>query len=188
VIDEPKSDPSPSDGDNGMAVPVRRRRNSPTPGDSKKNLVLVIGLVMAVVGIVAVVFIFMKDTSVYAKPVDELMQQKAQFLASSAHPARPVRVEGLLVHGTLEKRDKPCEYRFHIEKHGTDLPVRYGQCVVPDTFRDVAGMEVGVTVEGELQPDGSFEASSVLAKCPSKYEMQQRAAKGESMPTGDHSY
>jgi len=172
----------------GMAVPVRRRRAPPPDADAKRNLVLVIGLVMAVVGIVAVVMTMIKDTAVYAKPVDQLLVEKAQFQASGAHPARPVRVEGNLVHGTLEKRDQPCEYRFVMEKNGAELPVSFPQCVVPDTFRDVAGMDVGVTVEGELQPDGSFVASTVLAKCPSKYEMKQRAASGEQMPTGDHKY
>jgi cytochrome c-type biogenesis protein CcmE len=80
------------------------------------------------------------------------------------------------------KRDSPCEYRFTVEKKGVQMPVRYAQCVVPDTFRDVPNVEVGVTVEGKLQPDGSFEASSVLAKCPSKYDMKDKAARGEKMP------
>jgi len=39
-------------------------------------------------------------------------------------------------------------------------------------------------VEGELQTDDSFEATNVLAKCPSKYEMQQRKNQGERMPHG----
>jgi cytochrome c-type biogenesis protein CcmE len=43
-------------------------------------------------------------------------------------------------------------------------------------------MDVGVTVEGEILADNSFEATSVLAKCPSKYEMKDRAARGEQMP------
>jgi cytochrome c-type biogenesis protein CcmE len=71
---------------------------------------------------------------------------------------------------------------FTIEKNGTELPVRYAKCIVPDTFRDIAGMDLGVTVEGELRPDGSFEASQVLAKCPSKYEMKQKQAQGENAP------
>jgi cytochrome c-type biogenesis protein CcmE len=45
-------------------------------------------------------------------------------------------------------------------------------------------MDVGVTVEGELQADNSFEATSVLAKCPSKYEMKDRKASGEAVPHG----
>jgi len=29
---------------------------------------------------------------------------------------------------------------------------------------------------------GDFEATQVLAKCPSKYEMKDRASRGEQMP------
>jgi cytochrome c-type biogenesis protein CcmE len=120
----------------------------------------------------------MKDNAIYSKSVDELVAQKAKFAG------RPVRAEGNLVHGTLAKRESPCEYRFTISKNGVDVPVRFAQCIVPDTFRDVPGMDVGVTVEGELHADNTFEATSVLAKCPSKYEMTDRTAKGESMPHG----
>jgi cytochrome c-type biogenesis protein CcmE len=54
--------------------------------------------------------------------------------------------------------------------------------VVPDTFRDMPGMDVEVTAEGKLDPEGHFEASQIFAKCPSKYEMKDRAAKGEEAP------
>ena len=118
----------------------------------------------------------MQDKAIYSKPVDELLAQKDKFAG------RPVRAEGNLVHGSLVKRDQPCEYRFTIVKNGAELPVRFPQCVVPDTFRDVPGMDVGVTVEGELLADNSFLASKVLAKCPSKYEMQQKKASGEKAP------
>ena len=64
----------------------------------------------------------------------------------------------------------------------TQVPVRFPQCIVPDTFRDMPGQEVPVTVEGELLADNSFLATKVLAKCPSKYEMKDRAQKGEKMP------
>ena len=43
---------------------------------------------------------------------------------------------------------------------GAELAVRYAQCVVPDTFRDVPGMDVGVTVEGKVAPDGAFDATT----------------------------
>ena len=118
----------------------------------------------------------MQDKAIYSKPVDELLAQKDKFAG------RPVRAEGNLVHGSLVKRDQPCEYRFTIVKNGAELQVRYPQCVVPDTFRDVPGMDVGVTVEGELQADQSFLATSVLAKCPSKYEMREKQKNGEQMP------
>ncbi|HEY1956315.1 MAG TPA: cytochrome c maturation protein CcmE [Polyangiaceae bacterium] len=164
--------------DHGVVVP-RRRRERAAAAAGGGSVLLLVGLVMAAVAIVSVVLVTMKDKTIYSKPVDVLLQEKGKFAN------RPVRVEGNLVHGSLVHHDKPCEYDFTIEKNGKSLPVKYADCVVPDTFRDVQGMDVGVTVEGELHADNTFEATSVLAKCPSKYEMKKRAAQGEKMPTGD---
>jgi cytochrome c-type biogenesis protein CcmE len=160
-------------------LPTRRRREEEATGDPearKKGLILMIGLVGGG-ALIASLFLFgMKDNAIYSKPVDELVANKTKFAD------HPIRAEGTLVHGSLEKRDSPCEYRFTIQKNGVQVPVRYPQCVVPDTFRDIPDMDVGVTVEGQLHADNSFDATSVLAKCPSKYEMKQQAAHGEKMP------
>ena len=160
-------------------VPVEGRRRPSQEGEpvnAKVGLLIVIGLVMVGAAIVGVVLSGMEDNGIYSKPVDQLVKDKAKFAG------RPVRAEGTLVHGTLVKRDSPCEYRFTIENQGTEVPVSFKQCVVPDTFRDVPDMPVSVTVEGELRADNSFEATKVVAKCPSKYEMQERARNGEKMP------
>jgi cytochrome c-type biogenesis protein CcmE len=168
--------PSPSEG--ALEVPARRRDRDEDedPDASRKRLLLLVPLVMAAAAIVALVLVGMQDKGVYSKDVDVLIAEKAKFVG------KPVRVEGLLVHGSLVKRETPCEYRFTIEKNNAEIPVRYAKCIVPDTFRDVPGVDVGVTVEGELRADTSLEASAVLAKCPSKYEMKQKAAQGEKMP------
>jgi cytochrome c-type biogenesis protein CcmE len=142
------------------------------------GLAVAVGLAAAAGAIATLVLTGMQDKAIYSKPVDELLAQKTKFVG------RPVRAEGNLVHGSLVKRDEPCEYRFTLAKNSAELPVRFAQCIVPDTFRDVPDIDVGVTVEGELQRDDSFEATSVLAKCPSKYEMQERKQKGEEMPHG----
>lgn len=175
---EETNDPSesgPKADEPGVALPSRRRGRVVARGPASSPA-LVVGLVMAASAIVALVLTFMKDNTIYVKPADELVKNQAKFVG------RSVRVEGNLVHGTLQRRESPCEYRFTITKNGVDVPVRYAGCVVPDTFRDVPGMDVGVTVQGELQKDGSFEANEVLAKCPSKYEMKQKQAAGEQMP------
>jgi cytochrome c-type biogenesis protein CcmE len=142
------------------------------------NVALLAVLLCMAGGIVALVMTSFKDAAVYAKNVDQV---------AGAHPelaGRNLRVEGNLVHGSLKFADKPCEYRFKIKGKDNEMSVRYPQCVVPDTFRDVAGMDVGVTVEGKLTAGmgGAFEATQVLAKCPSKYEMKQRGEAGEQMP------
>ena len=154
----------------------RRDQEDDDDGGARKRLLLVIPLVMAAAAIVALVLVGMQDKGMYSKPVDQLMAEKVKFLG------KPVRAEGNLVHGSLVKRESPCEYRFTIEKNGVEVPVRFAKCVVPDTFRDVPGMDVAVTVEGQLVADNSLEASQVLAKCPSKYEMKERAASGEQAP------
>jgi cytochrome c-type biogenesis protein CcmE len=161
-------------------VPARRRHGADDGSERKRwvGAAIAIGLAMGTAAIAALVLFGMQDKAIYSKPVDELLAQKAKFIG------RPVRAEGTLVHSTLVKRDAPCEYRFSIEKNGVTLPVRFAQCVVPDTFRDVPDLDVGVTVEGELQANDTFAATSVLAKCPSKYDMQQRKQHGEQMPHG----
>ncbi len=170
------SDVAKSMEEPAVEVPVRRRRDEEEDEGSRKRLLLVVPLLMAAAAIVALVLVGMQDKGIYSKPVDELVSQKAKFIGKS------VRAEGNLVHGTLVKREDPCEYRFKIEKNGVEVPVRFAKCVVPDTFRDVAGMDVQVTVEGELRSDDSLEASQVLAKCPSKYEMKQKESSGEKAP------
>jgi cytochrome c-type biogenesis protein CcmE len=160
---------------------ARRRRGEIDDGSSQNpwlRRALVFGMAASAAGLAALFLLGMKDKAIYAKPVDQLVAEKAKFIG------RPVRAEGLLVHGSLVKRDSPCEYLFTIQKNGTEVPVRFAQCVVPDTFRDMPGMDVGVTVEGTLGPNNSFEATNVLAKCPSKYEMKEKQKSGEMMPHG----
>jgi cytochrome c-type biogenesis protein CcmE len=172
-MDEPTPDPS--------AAPARRRRGEDDPEPESRGWrgpAIAVGLAMGAAAIAGLVLTGMQSKAIYSKPVDELLTQKAKFVG------RPVRAEGVLVHGSLVKRDSPCEYRFTIGKGDATLPVRYEECVVPDTFRDVEGIDVGVTVEGELQADDSFVASNVLAKCPSKYDMDQKKQNGEQMPHG----
>jgi cytochrome c-type biogenesis protein CcmE len=152
------------------------RQQGVTSPRRKGNVGLLVVLLVMAGGIVALVMTSFKDAAVYAKNVDQV---KAE---AGALGTRRLRVEGTLVHGTLERRDSPCEYRVTIKGKEAELPVRYAQCVVPDTFRDVPGMDVGVTVEGKLVAGGGFEASQVMAKCPSKYEMKEKKERGEQMP------
>jgi cytochrome c-type biogenesis protein CcmE len=179
MTESPSDPPSRDTPSNAVvAVPRPEKRGSRAAATGRSGLYIVVPLVMLGAAISGLVLTGMKDNAIYSKPVDELVAQKSRFAG------RQVRAEGNLVHGTLTKRESPCEYRFTITKNAVEVPVRFSQCIVPDTFRDVPGMDVGVTVEGELQADNTFVATSVLAKCPSKYEMNDRTSKGEAMPHG----
>lgn len=149
---------------------------STTPSTAKRSIGLLVALLVMGGGILTLVMTSFEKAAVYSRGVDELVKEKVKL------EGRNVRVEGVLVKGSLKKRDQPCEYRFTIEKKGVKLPVRYAQCIVPDTFRDNPDMDVAVTAEGSLAKSGDFEANMIMAKCPSKYEMQERAKKGEKIP------
>lgn len=175
-IRDPKDDVDARE-DDGVEVPRRRARDeAAAPDSTRRGLLIVIPLLMAAAAVVALVFTGIEDNGIYAKPVDELVKSKGKF------QNREVKADGLLVHGSLQKRESPCEYRFQIEKNGVAIPVSFKQCAVPDTFRDVPDMAVEVTVQGKLLADGSFEASQIIAKCPSKYEMKEKQQKGEKAP------
>jgi cytochrome c-type biogenesis protein CcmE len=146
------------------------------PKAPRRNLGLLVGLLVMGGGILALVLTSFENATVYARGVEELARDKEKL------SGRNVRVQGNLVKGSLVHRPNPCEYRFEIENKGATLPVRYSQCIVPDNFRDVPGMDVVVITEGKLAEGGHFEASSIMAQCPSKYEMQQRAQRGEKAP------
>jgi len=114
------------------------------------------------------------DAFVYSKLVSEIVGHEASL------GEQQLRVEGNLTQGSVRFREDPCEWRFSLEKEGVVMPVRFSECVVPDTFRD--NMGISVTVQGRVQPDGTFIASEVVPRCPSKYEMRERGESGEAMP------
>ncbi len=120
------------------------------------------------------------DSFSYSEPVGAVAGDPAAF------EGRQLRVEGMLREGSVQFREDPCEWRFTIEEQDPSqeiqsaINVSFPQCVVPDTFRD--GFGISVTVQGEVQGDGTFLANEVVPRCPSKYEMQERLEAGEEMP------
>jgi cytochrome c-type biogenesis protein CcmE len=149
-------------------------------GDAVKKNLLTVGLLIgAAAAIAALVLTNFKDSTVYAKGVDQLLADKDHWVG------RSVRVEGTLVRGTLKFREKPCEYEMDVARGTSMVHLRYASCVKPDTLRDDMP-DVGVTAEGRLQASGDFVATNVLAKCPSKYEMKdgKRVAPLPETPPG----
>jgi cytochrome c-type biogenesis protein CcmE len=148
----------------------------PTP-KKKGNLGLLIGLLVMVAGVLTLVFTSFKGAAIYSLDVDKLVKDASHF------QQRNIRVKGMLVKGTLARRDQPCEYRFKLQEKGVELAVHHPSCIVPDTFKDMPGMDVEVQAEGKLADDGkTFVSTAIVAKCPSKYEMQQKSLAGELAP------
>jgi cytochrome c-type biogenesis protein CcmE len=105
---------------------------------------------------------------VYYKNLEEL---RASGEAESA-----ARVHGFVVEGSIERDLSAKVVRFRVRSTpegiaGSSedaLAVVYASLETPDLFKD--GAEV--VVEGRLvgSGQGTFEASHILAKCPSKFE------------------
>jgi cytochrome c-type biogenesis protein CcmE len=158
-------------------VPAVVQGAAPPKGPKPSRSVGLLAALLVIVGaVLALVFTSFEGSAIYSVGVDQLLKEPDRY------DQRNVRVKGMLVKGTLSRRDDPCEYRFKLEERGQVLAVQYPQCVVPDTFRDMPGMDVEVTAEGKMAANGAFQATSIMAKCPSKYEMKQKSMSGEMAP------
>jgi len=95
-------------------------------------------------------------------------------LQQSGAVGEPVRVHGFVALGTIERDVAAKRVTFAVQERaphaggaaGHPLRVEYASLETPDLFKD--GAEV--VVEGKLTPAGTFHATNLLAKCPSKFE------------------
>lgn len=158
----------------------RRATGSSDPDDSerKRNLGLLLGLFVVGGAALWLTLGSSSEDLKYSRTVEQVLANE------QGDNGRVITVEGRLVHGSLMKRDQPCEYRFQLRaKEGSSdaLAVHYPVCIVPDNFRDVAGIDVDVTATGRVK-DGVLTADSISTKCPTKYEMQQQQQLGVKAP------
>ncbi|MCL5735343.1 MAG: cytochrome c maturation protein CcmE [Actinobacteria bacterium] len=138
-------------------------------GKKLKFAVAGLAIVLAV-GVLA--YFAVRGNSVYYYTVRELTAKGS---------TDGVRVAGDLINGTLQKVGVGEPIRFEIADQGTTTPalsVTYAG-PVPDTFKDDPANPVEVVVDGDYRSDGTFQATSLLAKCPSKYQAAQDGASGQ---------
>jgi cytochrome c-type biogenesis protein CcmE len=122
--------------------------------------------------IVAVLIYFvtaaMQSGAVYYLTVDEL------YAKGAAAQGERVRVASKVMDGSIQR--EAGVLRFNAADDPTltgaqQLAIVY-RGIVPDVF----GPDVDVVVEGKLNSAGVFEATTLLAKCPSRYEGADTAA------------
>jgi cytochrome c-type biogenesis protein CcmE len=70
-----------------------------------------------------------------------------------------------VVPGSIKRVAGGREYAFVVTDGAREVPVHY-RGIAPDTFTD----GVDVVVEGRMGQDGTFRATTLLAKCASRYE------------------
>jgi cytochrome c-type biogenesis protein CcmE len=147
---------------------------TPTPTRRRPKLGrLAIGIALVAAALSYLVYAGTKDNLVYYYEVDEVQ-------AAAARTDGKIRISGDVVEGSIAKDEESREIRFAIRGSAdaavadgaaaeagaaATIPVVYAG-TVPDIFRE----GIQVVVEGRMGADGTFEAETLLAKCPSKYQ------------------
>ena len=103
-----------------------------------------------------------KETGVYYLTPTEL---ESRVRADSTFREVGVKMGARVVRGSIQRESATQTLRFQATDGRVTFPVVY-RGLVPDTFTD----DVDVILEGRLQADGVFRATTLLAKCGSRYE------------------
>jgi cytochrome c-type biogenesis protein CcmE len=127
---------------------------------SSRTIKIMAGALVIAVAVGALVWVGVGRSSVYYYTVSELLAKG---------PTEQVRVSGELVGGTVEGLGTTTlTFVLHDRDQLTHtIPVVY-EGAIPDSFKDQADSEV--VAEGDFATDGSFVATNLVQKCPSKYE------------------
>lgn len=128
---------------------------------------LLIGGGVIVLVLAALVVTGVRQSVVYFVTPSELRAGTGQT-AGKAY-----RVGGMVVPGSLRKDPVTLRQEFLLTDGKTEVPVRF-RGVPPDLF----GEGRGAVVEGTLGGDGTFQASSIMAKHSEEYKAPHDAQPG----------
>jgi cytochrome c-type biogenesis protein CcmE len=119
-----------------------------------------VGGAILLLAVAYLVYLSLSSATVYYYTVAEVQAQR-QALGS-----RLVRVSGTVAPGSIARDEARLRFDVSdVSDAAGRLPVVYGG-IVPDIFSE----EVEVVVEGRYGEDGVFRATSLLTKCPSRFE------------------
>jgi len=125
-----------------------------------------IGVILAALGYFA--FVGYQEGKAYYKTIDEVAAMGDDALD------KRLRVAGVVQPGSIARDGRDLTFTLaQLTDDATQtMMVAYtGTQPVPDTFKDGAD----AIVEGHRQPDGTFHADHIQAKCASKYEAKSGA-------------
>lgn len=149
-------------------TPAEKRTHRPQPTvhrTSGTRLKVWLAGSALVLGIAYLLLTSLQTSTVYYLTVGELLAK------GPAAYGQQLRLAGDVTAGSVQKEDAGLGIRFLVEDGSGQIPVYYRGGPVPDIF----GEQVQVVVEGKVGPDGTFTASTLLAKCPSKFETDATA-------------
>ncbi len=126
----------------------------------KAKIPIAVGAILIAMGYL--MYSGISDTGVYYRTVSEVLDQASIFDGQS------LRISGEVVDGTIQYDQENLVLSFSVRDTENDrvtMRASY-QGVMPDAFKE----DVEVILEGSYsQYDNLFNATILLAKCPSKY-------------------
>lgn len=134
-------------------------------------------LTISVVGAAAgVLFYSSMSEAEYYKHVHEVLETPQRFADTS------LKIHGFVEAGSISEEitNQTVERTFILEYEGQRLRVNHSG-PKPDTFRDLSEVVARGTL---VHKDGEYmlEAVDLTAKCPSKYEENQRSRQASTLP------
>ena len=140
------------------ALTVPQPESKALPPRKRIPLGFIIGGVAILAAVIYLVYANTQANALYYMTVSELK-------SCTTCASQSVRVAGVVQAGSIVRDDHKQLITFVITQGGQSLPVTYSG-IVPDIFRP--GVEV--VVEGHYTCQGPFQAQTLLAKCPSKFQ------------------
>jgi cytochrome c-type biogenesis protein CcmE len=142
-----------------------------------QRLILALLALVAIVGAALLAMSALKDQAAYFYTPSDAKKDHVEV-------GRAVRLGGMVQGGSIKRLPDGVTINFIVTDNAQTVPVTF-KGIVPDLFKENSG----VVAEGSFQPDGSFEATNILAKHDERYMPPQVAGemhKTESLePAGD---
>lgn len=139
-----------------VAWPVQNDNRGIRASRAGQWRVIAAGLVV-LVALAYLVWASLPQGTVYYQTVKEVLGRPSDL--------QPVRVAGVVAEGSVQRSAAESRLRFEVVEDGARLPVVYSG-VIPDIF----GPNIQVVVEGRRDAAGVFQAQTLLAKCPSRFD------------------
>ena len=140
-----------------ITAPAEERKTL-RPRRKRLPLSFILGGLAILAAVIYLIYANTQANAVYYMNVNEL---KSCTICTT----QSVRVAGVVQPGSIVRNDQKQLIHFVITAGGQSLAVVYSG-VVPDIFQ--AGIQV--VVEGHYTGHGPFQAQTLLAKCPSKFQ------------------
>ncbi|UCH74151.1 MAG: cytochrome c maturation protein CcmE [Rhodospirillales bacterium] len=147
---------TPATPKHGLSRAATRKR--------KRLYIVLAGMTMLGVAVALMLTAF-KDNIVFFYTPSDLTEKVVK-------PEHRVRLGGLVEDGSVRKAADGVTTEFVITDHIATIPVSYTG-ILPDLFREGQG----VVAEGHIGPDGSLQATEVLAKHDENYMPKEVADK-----------